>query len=609
MMAGYAAPLREYRFILQELLALSERLRNADGEPLNEALIDAVLAGGARLVEDVWAPLNQTGDQSGCHFENGVVRTPQGFREALAAYYAGGWNALSADPAIGGQGLPGVLGQCMSEMAMSANLSLSTYVGLSMGVMGVTARLAPPEIRDIYVAKLMSGEWTGTMNLTEPHCGTDLRLMRTRAVEQEDGSYRISGSKIFITGGDHDMAENIVHLVLAKIPEAGDGLSAVNLFLVPKFLVNPDGSIGAGNNVRTGGIENKMGIRGSVTAQLHYEQSWGIRLGSRPKPPAQAGKGKKRSSAAGMAGMFALMNGARIGVGMQGIAIAEAAYQHAVAYARERTSGRALGGARYPDQPADPIIVHPDVRRMLLHARAFVEAGRALVMWLGMERSAAEGAEARQQADDVYNLLTPVVKAHFSDLGFECANMAMQCFGGHGYLKDHPMEQFVRDVRISQLYEGANGVQALDLVGRRLNADDGRAVRALFSLLQKAIAAAKNEDALSALAAALEGGTRHLQEATLWLAQNAPQRREEAGAGASDYLRLMGTVMLGLMWLKMAETAHERLAGGAADSDFYAMKLETAGYYMARVMPDTAALLGRVKAGADTLMAAEESWF
>ena len=610
-MAEYAAPQREYKFILHEVLELCRRSSDAEGEPLDADLVDAVLDGGAKITQEVWAPLNQSGDAEGCRFENGVVRAPAGFKEALKAYYDGGWNALSADPRIGGQGLPGVLGQCMTEMAMSANLSLSTYVGLSMGAMGVAARLAPPEIRDVYVPKLMAGTWTGTMNLTEPHCGTDLKLMRTKAVEAEDGSYRITGTKIFITGGDHDMAENIVHLVLAKIPEAGDGLSAVNLFLVPKFLVNRDGSLGPANGVRTGGIENKMGIKGSATAQLHYEDAWGIRLGPKPQPKS-AGDGdgkKKKSSASGMAGMFALMNGARIGVGMQGVAVAEVAYQHAVAYARERTAGRALSGAEFPDQAADPIIVHPDVRRMLLHTRAFVEAARAMVMWLITESSAASDEDEKQRAGDLMNLLTPVIKAHFSDLGFECANMAMQCFGGHGYLKDHPVEQFVRDARISQLYEGANGVQALDLVGRRLGAENGRPIQSLFATLGAAIAAAKDGETLGPLANNLESGVQHLQQATMWLAQNAPQRREEAGAAGSDYLRLMGTVLLGFMWLKMAGTASNQLANGGGDANFYNMKLATARYYMARVMPDTAALLSRVEAGADTVMDPGADWF
>jgi len=607
-MPAYSAPLREYRFVLHELLQV------AGSADVDADTVDAALDGAARVAEEVWTPLNQSGDEVGCTYENGVVRAPAGFADGLAAWYAGGWNAVGSDPRWGGHGLPGVLASCVSEMGMSANLSLSTYVGLSMGVAGTLMRIAPETVKQVYVPKLMSGEWTGTMNLTEPHCGTDLKLMRTRAEEQPDGSYRVTGTKIFITGGDHDMAENIAHLVLAKVPEEGEGLAAVSLFLVPKVMVDDDGSLGAANGVTCGGIEHKMGIRGSATAVLHYDDAHAIRLGPKPQPKAESGNGKdgKRSSARGMAGMFALMNAARIGVGLQGIALAEVAYQNAVVYANERLAGRALSGAKFPEQPADPIIVHPDVRRMLLHIRSFVEAARTLALWLMFRQQLAQRSgdpAEKQAAQDLMNLLTPVIKAHFSDVGFDCVNMAMQCFGGHGYVRDHGMEQFVRDARISQLYEGANGVQALDLVGRRLPADNGRPVQTLLAAINALLEEEKDNADLADFTGPLKAGLERLMQATMWLAQNAPQDREQAGGGASDYLRLMGTVVLGFMWTRIARQALSGLEANPAEREFYEMKLATGRYYMDRVMPDTAASLARVTAGAGTLMTPQAAWF
>ncbi len=598
-MPSYNAPTRELRFVLNELLAITEYTNVPGYSDVSADLVDAVLEGGAKLTEEIWAPLNQVGDKEGCRFENGVVRTPEGFKAAFDAFYEGGWNAISSSPDWGGQGLPGVLGLAITEMAMSSNLSLSTYVGLSGGAANVIQSVAPDHLKQIYVPKMMSGEWTGTMNLTEPHCGTDLKLMRTKAVEQDDGTYAI-------TGDEHDMTDNIVHLVLAKVEGEGEGLSAVSLFLVPKIQVNDDGTLGQGNNVVCGGIEHKMGIKGSSTAVLHYEGAIGHRLGPKPKPPeiGEDGKPKKRSSGAGMAGMFQMMNGARIGVGYQGIALSEVAYQNAAAYTRERTAGRALSGAKYPDQAADPIVVHPDVRRMLLQMRSFNEGARALLMWLTHEATIGrhdEDDERKQQASDLFNLLTPVVKAHFTDVGFECVNMAMQCFGGHGYIHEHGMEQFVRDARISQLYEGANGVQALDLVGRRMGVDNGRPARALFGVISEFIAAQKDEE-MAEFTKPLQSGLDDLMATTMWLAQNAIQNHEEAGAASVDFLRMMGVVAIGFMWARMARVAMDALAAGTEDEAFYEMKLNTARYYMGRVMPDTAALKLRAMAGAEVLM-------
>jgi hypothetical protein len=604
------------RFVFNDLLRITDYADVPGYGELTEELVDAVLEGGARIAEDVWAPLNQVGDEEGCRFENGVVRAPAGFKAAFDAWYQGGWNAIAAPTAWGGQGLPGILAMAISEMAMSSNLSLSTYIGLSGGVAGVLMAIAPDELKQIYLPKMLAGEWTGTMNLTEPHCGTDLKLMRTKAVEQPDGSYAITGTKIFITGGDHDMAENIAHLVLAKVEGEGEGLAAVSLFLVPKYQVNDDGSLGPANGVVCGGIEHKMGIRGSATAVLHYEGAIGHRLGARPPAKtegaddAKSGKAKGGSSR-GMAGMFQMMNGARIGVGYQGIALSEVAYQNAAAYARERLAGRALTGAKYPEQAADPIVVHPDVRRMLLHMRAFNEGARALLLWLSHEATVSRHGgdkERRQLLGDLFNLLTPVIKAHFTDVGYECVNMAMQCYGGHGYVREHGMEQFVRDSRISQLYEGANGVQALDLVGRRLGHENGRPVRGLFGLISTFLADQDGEE-MAPFTAPLKRGLDDLMAATGWLAQHASQNREEAGAASADYLRLMGTVLIGYIWARMARIALDRLAEGTDDPGFYEMKLNTARYYMGRVMPDTAALKAKASAGAEVLMTPDDEAF
>ena len=613
-MPSYTAPVRDLRFVLNELLAITDCTEIPGYGDVSGDLIDAVLDGGAKVAEEVWAPLNQVGDEEGCRFENGVVRVPTGFKEAFDTWNEGGWNAIATSPDWGGQGLPGVVGMAVGEMAMSSNLSLSTYVGLTGGAASVLMAIAPEHLKQLYVPKMMSGEWTGTMNLTEPLCGTDLKLMRTKAVEQDDGTYAITGTKIFITGGDHDMTDNIVHLVLAKVEGEGEGLAAVSLFLVPKVSVNDDGSLGQGNNVVCGSIEHKMGIKGSATAVLHYEGAIGHRLGPKPEPRVEGedGKKKKRSSGAGMAGMFQMMNGARIGVAYQGVALSEVAYQNAAEYTRERLAGRSLTGAKYPEQEADPIVVHPDVRRMLLHMRAFNEGARALLMWLTHEASVGRfdgDDERKQQVSDLFNLLTPVVKAHFTDVGFECTNMAMQCFGGHGYVREHGMEQFVRDARISQLYEGANGVQALDLVGRRMGVDNGRPARALFTLISEFIASQKDDEDMAAYTKPLEAGLNDLMAVAMWLAQNAIQNHEEAGAASVDFLRMMGTVAIGYMWARMARVSLDQLAQGTDEEAFYKMKLNTARYYMGRVMPDTASLKARATAGADVLMMPDDEAF
>jgi alkylation response protein AidB-like acyl-CoA dehydrogenase len=607
-MPSYSAPVDDMRFLLRDVLDVRSA---SNWQDVDDELIDAILDSGAKFFEEIWQPLNQSGDAEGCIYENGVVRTPTGFKEALQGYYGNGWNTLSYPEAIGGQGLPQALAMLVQEMGISSNMALSIYPGLSMGVCGVINSMGTPEMKQTYVPKLMAGEWTGTMNLTEPHCGTDLKLLRTKAILQDDGSYKITGTKIFISGGEHDMADNIVHMVLAKIPEEGDGLGAVNVFIVPKYAVNDDGSLGSANGVTCGSIENKMGIRGSSTAVLNYDEAVGYRLGGAPKPKSDDGE-KKKSSAAGMAGMFQMMNGARLGVGYQGVGISEVAYQNAVEYSKERLAGRALTGAKYPDQAADPIIVHPDVRRMLLRIRAFTEGARALAIWLSFidGKASKSGDEAEKEtADDLMDLLTPVIKAYFTDMGFENTNMAMQCFGGHGYVKDHGMEQFVRDSRILQLYEGANGVQALDLVGRKLAANGGRAPQKFYQMLGAELAALSDNEALADIAKGLKGGMDDLMAVTMWLAQNAPQNRDEAGSASSEYLRMFGLVSLGFMWAKMAQAAQAQLNAGEGDKEFLEMKLSTARFFMARMMPETTSLKAMATSGAEHLMTPAESAF
>ncbi len=608
-MASYKAPVDDMRFILNDIL----NVQDAKGwEEIDSELIDAILDSGAKFFEEVWQPLNQSGDAEGCTYENGVVRTPQGFKEALKAYYENGWNTLSYPETFGGQGLPSVLSMAIQEMGISSNISLSTYPGLSMGVCGVITSMGSDEMKQTYVPKLMNGEWTGTMNLTEPHCGTDLKLMRTKAEPQEDGTYKITGTKIFITGGEHNMADNIVHMVLAKIPSEGEGLGAVNVFIVPKYSVKEDGSLGSANGVTCGSIENKMGIRGSSTAVLNYDEAIGIRLGGKPKKSAGEGAEKKKSSAAGMAGMFQMMNGARLGVGYQGVGMSEVAYQNAVDYSRERLAGRSLTGPKYPDQAADPIIVHPDVRRMLLEIRSFTEGARALAIWLGFingQASHSADAEEKETANDMMNLLTPVIKAYFTDMGFENTNMAMQCYGGHGYVKDHGMEQFVRDSRILQLYEGANGVQALDLVGRKLPANGGRAPQKFFQMVGAEAASLADDEDLAPIGKGLQEGLDRLLATTMWLAQHAMQNRDEAGSASADYLRMFGLVALGMMWAKMAKAAQTKLAAGEGDKDFLDMKLNTARFFMARMMPETAGLQIKATSGAEHLMTPADSAF
>jgi len=596
-MPSYRAPLKDMDFVLNDLLGL-ERYSNLEGfAEASPDLVAAILEEGAKLCENELAPLNPVGDEEGCtRHADGSVTTPPEFKEAYRKYVEGGWQGLTAPAAFGGQGLPHLIGFAFEEMMISANLAFAMYPGLTNGAIGCLNATASDEIKQRYLPRMVEGRWSGTMNLTEPQCGTDLGLIRTKARPDDDGSYAITGTKIFISAGEHDLTENIVHLVLAKLPDAPAGTKGISLFVVPKFLVADDGALGAFNNVFCGSIEEKMGIHGNATCVLNYDGAKGWLVGE-PND--------------GLKNMFVMMNSARLGVGLQGLALSEVAYQNAAAYARERLQGRALTGPKNPDGKADPIIVHPDVRRMLMNARAFNEGARALGLWAALQVDLAQKAETeeeRQHADDLLSLLTPVVKGVLTDRGYACATEAQQVFGGHGYIREWGMEQFVRDARIAMLYEGTNGIQALDLVGRKLGRKDGRAVR---SFLEEVGTFLQGTDAESAAeyAGPIGRALKDLQAATLWLMEHGTKNPDDAGAAATSYMHLMGLVALGYMWARMAETARKRLEGGADDRAFYEAKLATGRYFMSHVLPETASLRARVEAGSGAVMALPEEAF
>ncbi|MBV9419912.1 MAG: acyl-CoA dehydrogenase C-terminal domain-containing protein, partial [Alphaproteobacteria bacterium] len=567
-------------------------------------LVEDILTNAAKFCEEVLQPINQSGDEEGAHFENGVVRTPKGFKEAYKAYSEAGWGGLGAPTELGGAGMPSLVTMAVAEMAMAANQSFAMYPGLTSAAYSALLATGEPWMKEHIAKRMIAGEWCGTMCLTEPHCGTDLRLMKTKAVEQPDGTYKMTGTKIFISGGDHDLTDNIIHMVIAKIPDENgqihDDLSTVNFFMVPKYLVSEDGKMGARNGVSTGGIEKKMGIKAQATCVLNFDEATAWRLGPKPQP---AKPGEKRPSSAGMAGMFGMMNGARLGVGIQGIAIGEVAYQNGYAYVHERRVGRALTGAAEPDKPADLEIVHPDVKRQLLQARAFVEGARALAMWTTLNMSIARSSRPEAAAAELLSdLMTPVLKAFCTDMGFEAANAAMQVYGGHGYIRDNGVEQFVRDGRINQTYEGANGVQAMDLVGRKLGRKGGAAPMALFGQINGFCEENANDPAMAPYVKGVKRGLEALQGATMWLAANGMANPNNAGAGAVDYLRMMGIVVVGWMWARMAKVALAKLTAKQGDAAFYKGKLMCAKFWMERLIPECPMLLERIQAGAETVM-------
>jgi alkylation response protein AidB-like acyl-CoA dehydrogenase len=596
-MPTYRAPVKDTLFVLDAVAGLYGQTHVPGFESLSPDLVEAVLNEGGKFCADVLAPLNLPGDRQGCtRHADGSVTAPDGFRGAYRQFCDAGWGGLIAAEHHGGQGLPYVIGAVMQEFLSASNMAFGMYPGLSEGAQAAIEVVGSPEQKAKWLPPMVQGRWTGTMNLTEPHCGTDLGLIRTRAEPAADGNWRITGTKIFISAGEHDLSDNIIHLVLAKTPGAPDSVKGISLFLVPKFLVDDDGTIGDRNAVSCGSIEHKMGIHANATCVMNYDGATGYLLGEENK---------------GLAAMFIMMNAARLGVGIQGLGQADAAYQNAADYAKNRLQGRSLTGAKNPDGKADPIIVHPDVRRMLLDARAFTEAMRALVLWsairVDLSRKAPDET-ARTDADDLISLLTPVIKGYGTDRGYEVATNCQQVLGGHGYIAEWGMDQFVRDARIAMIYEGTNGIQALDLVGRKLGAKGGRGTQAWLALVGADLAAASDER-LAFITGPLGKAMADVQAGIMWLLQNGMANPDNAGAGATAFMRMMGHAALGHMWLKMSVAALTALDSGTPDPDFYTAKLLTARFFAARVLPETSALRAQLEAGADTVMAMPAEMF
>jgi len=585
----YKAPVDDALFLLNDVFHLDHYGNLPGFSDASPDVVEAVLREAAKFSEEVLTPLNRVGDKEGCkRAPDGSVATPKGFKDAYNKIVEGGWTGISVPSEFGGQGLPATLTEIVNEFFCSANMAFAMYPGLTQGAIAALLVHASAELKTKYLPKMVEGVWTGTMNLTEPHCGTDLGLLRSKAVKQPDGSYKISGTKIFISAGEHDLSENIIHLVLARIEGAPAGTKGISLFVVPKILVKDDGSLGSRNAVSCGSIEEKMGIHGNSTCVMNYDGAIGWLIGEENR---------------GLNAMFTMMNEARLGVGVQGLALSEVAYQNAAAYAKERLQGRSISGVKFPDKAADPIIVHPDVRRALMSIRAFNEAGRALVMWTALKSDVAHRSDdekERQSADDHMGLLTPVIKGVLTDGGFANAVMAQQIFGGHGYSAENGMEQFVRDARIAQIYEGANGIQALDLVGRKLGKDGGRAIMAFFNEVQTYLKERANSDEMNVYLKPLGQSLAHLQEASMWFMQNAMAKPDNAGAGSYDYMHLFGLVALGYMWCRIAEAVLAKKENASAQR--MTAKLVTARFFMERMLPETATRLTRIQAGAASTM-------
>jgi len=593
-MPRYTPPVRDISFILQDVLDVAGS--NIPGyEDLDEEFVSAVLNESGKLCEEVLAPLNTIGDVQGCVLENGIVRTPHGFKDAFEEVKSGGWPGLDCDPEFGGQGIPFVLASAVTEMFSSSNMAFSMYQGLTHGAYSAIHAHGSEEQKKTYLPKMVSCEWTGTMNLTEPHCGTDLGLMRTKATPQTDGSYAIRGQKIFISAGEHDLAENIIHLVLAKIDGAPEGIKGVSLFIVPKYLVNEDGSLGQRNVLSVGKIEEKMGIHGNATCVMNYDGATGYLVGEAHK---------------GMRAMFTMMNEARLGVGIQGYAQAEVAYQNALDYAQDRLQGRCVVEAKNPNGPADPLIVHPDIRRSLMDQKSFVEGARAFTLW-GAHLIDRHHRLNDQSANGLISLLTPVIKGFLTDKGFDMCIQAQQVYGGHGYIEEWGMSQFARDARIAMIYEGANGVQALDLVGRKLGQDGGKHVMAFFELLRNFASENKGTHASfdQNFLDPLKQAGKDLQAGAMYFMEAGMKNPNHALAGSYDFMHMFGHVCFGLMWARMAKASYDALARGADDAAFYETKIATGRYYMLRQLPATALHLKRIGSGADPVMALDAANF
>ena len=587
----YNPPVKDARFILDSVIGLDKYSNLPGFESASPDIVSAVLEEGGKFAAEVCFPLNQVGDQEGCtRHADGSVTAPTGFKDAYKQFTEAGWATLHSPVEYGGQGLPSVVATAFGEFMCSANHSFEMYHGLTMGAINALLAKGSEEQKAKYLPNMVSGVWTGTMNLTEPHCGTDLGLIKTKAVPNADGSYAITGTKIFISAGDHDLSENIIHLVLAKTPDAPEGSKGISLFVVPKIMVNDDGSLGDRNAVSCGSLEHKMGIHGNATCVMNYDDATGWMVGEENK---------------GLAAMFIMMNDARLGVGLQGLGQAEVAYQNAVQYAHDRRQGRALTGPADPNEKADTLFVHPDVRRMLMEGKALTEGLRALMLWGGLLVDLSHNAaseEDRQTADDLLSLLTPVIKGYGTDKGFEVAVNCQQVYGGHGYIAEWGMEQYVRDARIAQIYEGTNGIQAMDLVGRKLAQNGGRALQLFFKVVGEEVTAAKAEPRLADFAEALEKANGQLQAATMWLMQNGMTNPNNAGAGAHHYMHIMGIVAVGLVWLRMASAAVSHIDAGAEDKAWLQAKLVTARFYAERIMPDAGALRRKMEGGAESMM-------
>ena len=593
-MPHYNAPTKDMQYVLNDVLDVKNSSIPGYAD-LDADSLSAILEEAGKITSQVLAPLNAVGDQEGCHFENGVIRTPAGFKDAFEQVKEGGWTGIDCDPEFGGQGLPYLVGTAVGEMFASSNMAFGMYQGLTHGAYSAIHAHGTEAQKQTYLPNMVSCDWTGTMNLTEPNCGTDLGLMRTKAEPQADGTFKITGQKIFISAGDHDLSENVIHLVLAKIPGGPDGVKGISLFIVPKFMVNEDGSLGGRNAVAVGKIEEKMGIHGNATCVMNYDGATGFLLGDEHK---------------GMRAMFTMMNEARLGVGLQGYSQAEVAYQNAVAYAKDRLQGRDVTGVKNPDGPADPLIVHPDIRRNLMDQKSFVEGARAFTFWGAslIDQAHREGAA---DANGLISLLTPVIKGFLTDKGYEYASAAQQVFGGHGYIEEWGMSQFARDARITMIYEGANGVQALDLVGRKLAQDGGKHVMAFFEMVKNFASENKgwDEDFDRDFLGPLKAASKDLQAAGVYFMQNGMKNPNNALAGSYDFMHMFGHVCLGLMWARMGKASIEALKNRADDAAFHETKIKTGRYYMARQLPATALHLARIQSGADTVMGLSEDQF